>query len=67
MTAVGRFCIRILGMIGNRVVGSDFLEVAGVMYANGQGVAQDYAEALKWTRKAEELRGTGVRNSLALR
>ena len=60
-------------MIGNRVVGSDFLEVAcvrfrlGVMYANGQGVAQDYAEALKWTRKAEELRGTGVRNSLALR
>jgi len=47
-------------MIGNRVVGSDFLEVAcvrfrlGVMYANGQGVAKDYTEALKWVRLAVE-------------
>ena len=26
----------------------------GVMYANGQGVPQDYAEAVKWWRKAAE-------------
>ena len=26
----------------------------GVMYFNGQGVAQDYAEALKWYSKAAE-------------
>ena len=26
----------------------------GVMYSNGQGVAQDYAEAVKWYRKAAE-------------
>jgi uncharacterized protein len=26
----------------------------GLMYANGQGVAQDYAEAVKWYRKAAE-------------
>ena len=26
----------------------------GLMYANGQGVPQDYAEALKWHRKAAE-------------
>ena len=26
----------------------------GVMYANGQGVPQDYAEAIKWYRKAAE-------------
>ena len=26
----------------------------GVMYANGEGVPQDYAEAVKWYRKAVE-------------
>ncbi len=26
----------------------------GVLYANGQGVPQDYAEAVKWYRKAAE-------------
>ena len=26
----------------------------GVMYANGQGVTQDYAEAVRWYRKAAD-------------
>ncbi len=29
--------------------------VLGTMYRDGQGVAQDYAEALRWWRKAAEL------------
>ncbi|HZT27894.1 MAG TPA: tetratricopeptide repeat protein [Pseudolabrys sp.] len=28
--------------------------IVGLIYANGQGVAQDYAEAMKWHRKAAE-------------
>ena len=30
------------------------LDKLGVMYANGQGVPQDYQEAVKWFRKAAE-------------
>ena len=29
----------------------------GVMYSKGDGVPQDYAEAVKWHRRAAELKG----------
>ena len=52
----------------------------GVMYANGQGVRQDYAQAVQWYRKVAEqgdaeaqynlglmyYKGEGVRQDLAL-
>ncbi len=34
------------------------------MYSNGQGVPQDYAEAVKWYRKAAEQGATEAQNSL---
>ena len=36
----------------------------GVMYANGQGVAQNYAEALKWYRLAAAQGDASAQNSL---
>src|SRR3990172_4103078 len=38
----------------------------GVLYLNGQGVAQDYAEAAKWFRKAAEQGYTGSMNNLGV-
>ena len=37
------------------------------MYANGQGVAQDYAEALKWYRKAADQGNAKAQNNLGER
>ena len=36
----------------------------GLMYDNGQGVAQDHAQALKWYRKAAEQWDVGAQNNL---
>jgi TPR repeat protein len=36
----------------------------GVMYANGQGVPQDYAEAVKWYRKAADQELASAQNNL---
>ena len=38
----------------------------GVLYANGQGVPQDYQEALKWYRKASEQGDAGAQNNLGV-
>ena len=38
----------------------------GVMYDNGEGVAQDYGEALKWYRKAAEQGNTTAQFNLGL-
>ena len=38
----------------------------GVMYANGQGVPQDYAEAVKWYRKAAEQGDAAAQYNLGL-
>jgi uncharacterized protein len=38
----------------------------GVMYANGQGVPQDYAQALIWTRKAADLGDAVAQNNLGV-
>ncbi len=36
----------------------------GVMYANGQGVPQDYAEAVRWYRKAADWGVPSAQNNL---
>ena len=36
----------------------------GLMYANGDGVAQNYAEAVKWFRKAADQGLAGAQSSL---
>ena len=36
------------------------------MYVNGQGVPQDYAEAVKWTRKAAEMGHASAQFNLGL-
>ena len=36
------------------------------MYANGQGVLQDYTEAVKWFRTAAESKATPTRNTLSV-
>ena len=38
----------------------------GVLYANGQGVPQDYQEALKWYRKAAEQGDADAQYNLGL-
>jgi TPR repeat protein len=38
----------------------------GVLYANGQGVAQDYAEAARWYRKAADQGHADAQNNLGL-
>ena len=38
----------------------------GVMYANGQGVPQDYAAAVSWYRKAAEQGHASAQNNLGL-
>jgi uncharacterized protein len=38
----------------------------GVMYANGQGVPQDYAQALIWTRKAANQGDAVAQNNLGV-
>ena len=38
----------------------------GKMYANGQGVTQDYAEALKWYRKAADRGNAGAQYNLGI-
>lgn len=38
----------------------------GVMYANGRGVPQDYAEALKWYRLAAEQGDVNAQNNLGV-
>ncbi len=36
------------------------------MYENGRGVAQDYAEAARWYRKAAEQGDAGAQHNLGL-
>ena len=38
----------------------------GVMYANGQGVPQDYAEAVQWYRKAADQGDADAQNNLGV-
>ncbi len=38
----------------------------GVMYRNGHGVPQDYAEAMGWWRKAAEQGNAGAQNNLGV-
>jgi TPR repeat protein len=38
----------------------------GVMYANGDGVPQDFAEAAKWFRKAADQGDTEAQSNLKL-
>ncbi|MGN6876123.1 tetratricopeptide repeat protein, partial [Neisseria sp. P0021.S007] len=40
--------------------------ILGVMYADGEGVRQDYAEALKWYRKAAEQGDARAQSDLGL-
>ena len=38
--------------------------ILGVMYGNGHGVQQDYAEAVKWYRRAAEAGNAAAQNNL---
>jgi len=45
---------------------ADAQDGLGVMYKNGQGVAQDYDKAVSWFRRAAEQGNTDAQNNLGL-
>jgi len=45
---------------------SDAQSNLGVMYANGQGVAKDDAQAVAWIRQAAEQGDSGAQNNLGV-